>query len=829
MSPFDAALFFRTIWIALTIGILATALAIPAAWSLRRLGATGGTLLVAPMLVPSHLVYSSWGLLRAPGSALGDWLAQAGSDPMRGPDVWSAVSLTHAMLALALWAWPIAALVMSLWTRAIERDGLDAMRCLGAGRIRQGMHVARLVAPGAVLAGLLVSAMMLGSAVPLHLANQPTYSLVIWSEMAQGNARGAWRASWPMFVLAAIAGVAVTIALARGVDPSRWRAQGRDRAVGLGWLLVAALIWSMSVLVPMGLVLWNLGDWARAAHFWSAVGPRFDRGEPGRLLASLETAIGVVVCCAAIGAICALGFGHSARWAMRGMAITVLGMLAMLFFVPGVLVGAALASWDPTRSSLAGLILAHVARYGLLAAAAGMLLGRSEARELHDARRLFAPGLSGWARGVVWPQLGLIVGALGAVALLSMHEIESAVLLARAGHATLSQYMLDLLHYARTDELLGALFWMQGLGIVCATAVAMCTTGWRKGLSGGFVRAAPLLLVAAMAMLGACERVPTTESGALQVVRAVGHTGRGPGELVFPRAVDFDGQSLWVIDKTARVQRFDLDGKAGPGWTMPRRDRGRPCGITCGRDGLTYVADTHEHRVAIYRPTPEGGELVRSIGVYGTGPGQFIYPTDVAIALGPDGMTAARFYVSEYGGNDRISVFDADWNFLQDIRGGPSGLARPQSIAFDDARQELIVVDSSHHRLGVFSPTGELVRWIGKQDDQGPVFGDEPGAFSQPFGLALLGDHTALVTEIGTQRVQRIDLQTGACLATFGRGGWGEDELIQPWAVAAAGKYAWVLDSGKDRIVMFRHGGAEPTGPAAAVARSVRIGEDASR
>ncbi len=819
MTPFDGALLLRSAMVALTIGVFATALALPAAWALRRLGATGSALLLAPMLVPSHLVYAAWGLLRAPGTRLGDSLAALGSNPDTGPAFWENVNMLHAIGALSLWAWPIAALVLSIWTRPIERDAIDAMRISGAPSLTISKHMTRIIAPGLFVSMLLVSALMLGSAIPLHLSQQRTYALVIWSEIAQGNAAGAWRASWPLFGIAIIAGSAVTIAIARGGGPAQWHRQGRDTSVRMPWLATAGVIWCLSTIVPLGIVAVSIKDWSTVIHFWGLAGER--------AAASAKTTMSVIVICGCVCVMCARGYDRAAGRAMRLCAIGITALLAVLFFTPGVLIGGILAA-SGTTPGLSGLIVAHVARFGLVAALAGALVARSESRELHEVRTSLGGGVGGWMRTVLFAQAGLTLGALGAVALLSMHEIESAVLLAQAGHATLSQYMLDLLHYFRTDEMLAALLWMQSIGLALAVGVALLTLhGWMR-----FVRragaVAPVML--ALIMIGGCDHErPTTDSRALDVVRILSETGRGPGQLVFPRAIDTDGHNLWIIDKTARVQRFGVDGEIGPRWTMPRQDRGRPCGVTCGKDGLIYIADTHEHRVAIYRPTDDGGELVRTIGRYGTGQGEFVYPTDIAITWNPDGITPKRFYVSEYGGNDRISVFDSAWSFLFEIRGdGELDFARPQSIAFDDTLQHLVVIDASHHRVGVFTPDGELVRWHGKRDGMGPIFGNEPGKFSQPFGLALLGDGTALITEVGAQRVQRIDLNSGACLGVYGRGGWGEDELIQPWGITVVGKTAYVLDSGKDRVVAFRHGGVAPQ-RAPAFATSVQIRETAAQ
>ena len=72
-------------------------------------------------------------------------------------------------------------------------------------------------------------------------------------------------------------------------------------------------------------------------------------------------------------------------------------------------------------------------------------------------------------------------------------------------------------------------------------------------------------------------------------------------------------------------------------------------------NGDIYVADTHYHRVLIFSAA---GEPIGSFGSFGQGDGEFIYPTDIAFS--GDG----RIFVSEYGGNDRISAFTEDGEFL---------------------------------------------------------------------------------------------------------------------------------------------------------------------
>lgn len=314
------------------------------------------------------------------------------------------------------------------------------------------------------------------------------------------------------------------------------------------------------------------------------------------------------------------------------------------------------------------------------------------------------------------------------------------------------------------------------------------------------------MAVCALLMPGGCDG--PTPSGPLPVHAIIGEIGTGPGQFFYPRAMDTDGQSLWVIDKSARVQRIDpRTGRAMPGgWTMPEFQLGKPTGVTIapGPDGSdhVYVPDTHYFRVLVYRPG-EPSQLVASFGEYGHGAGQFIYPTDVAVLVGADGRPE-RIYVGEYGGNDRISVFSPDHRFEFQIgtHGTGQGVEfhRPQAIEIDAKRRELIVADHSNHRIGRLTLDGDLIAWYG--DPSGPTAA--PGGFNYPIGLELLGDGTALVAEFGNSRVQWIDLSSGESLGVFGVPGEKVGQLLTPWAVAVVGPDMYILDSGNNRIQVCR-------------------------
>ncbi len=331
---------------------------------------------------------------------------------------------------------------------------------------------------------------------------------------------------------------------------------------------------------------------------------------------------------------------------------------------------------------------------------------------------------------------------------------------------------------------------------------------------------------------------PPAPGEPIPVSMVLGGLGDMPGRFGYPRAMDVtprgagiarDTGMLWVIDKTGRVQGLDPEtGTCEALWKMPERDLGKPVGITVAPgpdehgewcEELLYIPDTHYHRVMVYKPpaadrnTPEHAPtLARSFGAYGTGPGEFRYPTDVAVSIAPDGKSVARVYVSEYGGNDRVSVFDGEGNFQFSFGKFGAGrneqpgereveFDRPQSISLErvNGREELVVVDAHNHRVGRFTTDGELICFYGGRDRPG----DGPGEFRYPYGLASLGDGTVLVCEFGNNRVQRIDLATGEGLGTWGRAGRGEGELAAPWAVGILDRTAYVLDSGNNRVLAF--------------------------
>jgi DNA-binding beta-propeller fold protein YncE len=276
------------------------------------------------------------------------------------------------------------------------------------------------------------------------------------------------------------------------------------------------------------------------------------------------------------------------------------------------------------------------------------------------------------------------------------------------------------------------------------------------------------------------------DSGGTAPQAVLGRTGVGPGEFNYPRAVALapDG-GLYVVDKAGRIQRITQQGEFELGWRLAEIERGKPTGLGVAPDGRVFAADTHYHRVLIFE---SDGRLAGEFGSAGDGPGQFRLPTDVAVDR--EGFV----YVSEYGGNDRISKFTPRLEYMFSFDGGESGVRveRPQSLCLDPDGA-LWVADACNHRICQFDREGRLVRAFGRP-------GVEPGELRFPYNVDVLADGTLVVCEYGNNRVQRFS-RDGRSLGTWGSAGRQPGKLAYPWAlVVGAGDRVFIVDSGNNRI-----------------------------
>ena len=221
--------------------------------------------------------------------------------------------------------------------------------------------------------------------------------------------------------------------------------------------------------------------------------------------------------------------------------------------------------------------------------------------------------------------------------------------------------------------------------------------------------------------------------------------GSGRERFRSPIGLDFDrGGNLYVADSVlGKIFVFAKDGGFRHCIGEVRREGlfKRPTGLAVERSsGRIFLTDTLRHKVYVLDAS---GKIESEWGRRGEGPGEFNFPTDVAL-----------------GGDDRVFVLDA-MNFRVQIftRSGqyvssfgkpanePGGFFRPKGIAVDESSRLVYVADAMFQVVQAFSFEGKLAFAWGHD-------GSAPGEFRLPAGLCVQPGGRLLVADSYNNRIQ---------------------------------------------------------------------------
>lgn len=237
----------------------------------------------------------------------------------------------------------------------------------------------------------------------------------------------------------------------------------------------------------------------------------------------------------------------------------------------------------------------------------------------------------------------------------------------------------------------------------------------------------------------------------------------GANLFEMPHGLTIDRQdNVWLTDVGLhQVFKFGPDGKlllvVGEG-RVPGTDRthfNKPTDVAVLPDGSFYVSDGYGNaRVVKFSAK---GEYQFEWGRRGTGPGEFDLPHAI------DTDARGHVYVADRS-NARVQVFDSAGKFLTEWRS--SKLGRPFSIAVsgnravvvDGGDQSLCSVDPSKAEgaeCGLDRSSAAEVDLSGRVITRFGRFGNYDGQFRVAHDVAVAGDGSIFVVDVGGQRVQR--------------------------------------------------------------------------
>jgi len=216
--------------------------------------------------------------------------------------------------------------------------------------------------------------------------------------------------------------------------------------------------------------------------------------------------------------------------------------------------------------------------------------------------------------------------------------------------------------------------------------------------------------------------------------------------LARPVGLALDAQeNLYVVEQEKRgIGVFNRQGKRVQFITHPSIER--PTGIALDRErGRIYLADTshtksEQHTVKTFNLS---GELLGTIGgEKGEGPGQFLFPT--YLAVDPRG----NLYVTDTL-NSRVQVFDPDGKYLRSFgqRGTAWGMFdKPKGVAVDGFGN-VYVADSGWSNVQIFNQKGQVLLFFG---GRGPI----PGMLKNPTAVVIDKNNRIYVADYLNHRVE---------------------------------------------------------------------------
>lgn len=264
--------------------------------------------------------------------------------------------------------------------------------------------------------------------------------------------------------------------------------------------------------------------------------------------------------------------------------------------------------------------------------------------------------------------------------------------------------------------------------------------------------------------------------------------GKKPSEsMLTPFAICTDAANrIFVADAGAQaVHVFDLTTRKHARWAPPQPYRySQPVGVAWDPRGRLFVSDSVGGCIFVF--TSAGvfearigvGELTRPAGLAWDAANKRLLVADTAshcvVMLSSDGALLGRI--------GRRGTQPGEFNY-------------PTNIAIDH-QGRVYVSDTLNFRIQQFDPELRPTRVIGRK-------GDMPGCLSQPKGIAVDSEDHLYILDAHFEAVQVFDAQ-GQLLLGFGEEGWGPGQFCLPAGMFIDSRdRIWVADAYNRRLQVF--------------------------
>ena len=178
-----------------------------------------------------------------------------------------------------------------------------------------------------------------------------------------------------------------------------------------------------------------------------------------------------------------------------------------------------------------------------------------------------------------------------------------------------------------------------------------------------------------------------------------------------------DGHCIIVVDKEGKkIRSFGSHGTL-------RGQLSSPVGVAISSKGTILVVDWDNHCIQEFTMD---GKCISCVGTRGNGPLQFEYPRGIAV-----NRTTGQVVVADCG-NNRVQVLNSNLTFshMYGSKGSGQGeFINPTDVAVDN-EGFVYVADHYNHRIQKFTPEGQFVCSFGTK-------GFQPGQLFYPAGVTI--------------------------------------------------------------------------------------------